>query len=101
MGVTRDPCTGKIIEFRELKVSRDQAGTNSRNSSSMRRALDPPEVSFRGSAANFPFWPGGFDLPPVEVEGGLEGLDFSPEKLLTCPPGLSCYNKEWSVHIHF
>ena len=93
MGVTRDPCTGKIIEFREQKVSRDQAGTNSRNSSSMRRALDPPEVSFRGSASNFPFWPGGFDLPPVEVEGGLEALDFSPEKLLSCPPGLSSYNK--------
>ena len=96
MGVSRDPCTGKITEFREQKVSRDQAGTNSRNSSSMRRALDPPEVSFRGSASNFPFWPGGFDLPTVELEDGLEGLEFSPDKLLSCPPGESFYDEEWS-----
>ena len=92
MGVSRDPCTGKITEFREQKVGRDQTGTNSRNSSSMRRALDPPEVSFRGSASNFPFWPGGFDLPTVELE---EGLEFSPDKLLSCPPGESFYDEEW------
>ena len=70
----------------------------------MRRALDPPEVSFRGSASNFPFWPGGFDLPPVEVDDGLEGLDFSPDKLLSCPPGWCFYIKEceWTVaNLHF
>lgn len=62
----------------------------------MKRALDPPEVSFRGSASNFPFWPGGFDLPQLDLKEGLEDLDFSPEKLLTCPPGkgLRTKNKE-------
>lgn len=83
--VVRDPCTGQVTDFVEQRLS--TAGTTGKNSSSMRRAPGPPEESFRGSASNYPFWPGGFDLPEVEVDDDIDELDFSPEKLLTCPPG--------------
>ena len=51
----------------------------------MRRAPGPPDESFRRSASNYPFWPGGFDLPNIEIDGSIDDLDFSPEKLLICP----------------
>jgi len=83
--VVRDPCTGEVTEFVEQRIA--SAGSTGKNSSSMRRAPGPPEESFRGSASNFPFWPGGFELPEVNVEDDIDELDFAPEKLLTCPPG--------------
>eukprot|EP00092_Neocalanus_flemingeri_P012872 GFUD01013868.1.p1 GENE.GFUD01013868.1~~GFUD01013868.1.p1 ORF type:complete len:1217 (-),score=318.10 GFUD01013868.1:148-3798(-) len=83
--VVRDPCTGQVTEFVEQRLT--TAGTTGKNSSSMRRAPGPPEESFRGSASNYPFWPGGFDLPEVDIDADIDELDFSPEKLLTCPPG--------------
>lgn len=30
---------------------------------SLKRAPLPPEEATRGSAVNYPFWPGGFDAP--------------------------------------
>jgi len=83
--VVRDPCTGEVTEFVEQRIA--SAGSTGKNSSSMRRAPGPPEESFRGSASNYPFWPGGFDLPEVTVADDIDELDFAPEKLLTCPPG--------------
>jgi len=83
--VLRDPCTGEVTEFVEQRIA--SAGTTGKNSSSMRRAPGPPEESFRGSASNYPFWPGGFELPEVDIADDVDELDFAPEKLLTCPPG--------------
>jgi len=83
--VVRDPCTGEVTEFVEQRIA--SAGSTGKNSSSMRRAPGPPEESFRGSASNYPFWPGGFEVPEVNVADDIDELDFAPEKLLTCPPG--------------
>lgn len=42
----------------------------------------------RGSSTNLPFWPGGFELPPLPPASAQhEELDLSPSSLLTCPPG--------------
>ena len=42
----------------------------------------------RGSSTNLPFWPGGFELPPLPPASAQhEELDLSPFSLLTCPPG--------------
>jgi antiviral helicase SKI2 len=89
--VVRDPRTGRVTGFEE--VSAAAAGTTARNSTSLRRAPGPPEESTRGSASNYPFWPGGFDVPQELEEpqstgdGEDDDLDFSPGKLLHCPPG--------------
>lgn len=86
--VVRDPCTGQVTDFVEQRLEAASTGTHAKNSSSMKRALAPPDSSFRGSAANYPFWPGGFDLPSSEVDDRCDELDFSPAKLLHCPPGI-------------
>jgi antiviral helicase SKI2 len=90
--VVRDPRTGGVTGFEE--VSATEAGTTSRNSTSLRRAPGPPEESTRGSASNYPFWPGGFDVPQDLEEPHSTGngeidddSDFSPANLLHCPPG--------------
>ena len=85
--MVRDPCSGRVTDFVEQRLDLGDTGTHAKNSSSMKRALAPPETSFRGSAANYPFWPGGFDLPEVDENETCDELDFSPEKLLHCPPG--------------
>ena len=87
ISVVRDPCSGEVTDFVEQKLDPGTTGTHAKNSSSMKRALAPPDSSFRGSAANYPFWPGGFDLPAVQVNEDLDELNFSPENLLHCPPG--------------
>ena len=91
--VVRDPCTGRVTGFEEVALSAAEAGTTAKNSTSLRRAPGPLDESTRGSATNYPFWPGGFDAVSVaEVEaasgaGGGDQLDFSPAALLHCPPG--------------
>ena len=90
--VVRDPCTGHVTDFLEQRLEPGSTGTHAKNSSSMQRSLAPPDSSFRGSASNYPFWPGGFDLPQVEVDEDSEELDFSPSKLLHCPPGKNFFN---------
>ena len=86
--VVRDPCTGEVTDFVEQRLAMEDTGTTAKNSSSMKRALAPPDSSFRGSAANYPFWPGGFELPDIGAEVAIDELDFSPDKLLHCPPGI-------------
>jgi len=87
--VVRDPATGEVQDFVERRVK--GAGTTARNSSSLQRAPGPPEETTRGSASNFPFWPGGFEelppLPTLNRGNEVPELDFSPENLLHCPPG--------------
>jgi hypothetical protein len=95
--VVRDPRSGRVTGFEEVTLSAAEAGTTARNSTSLRRAPGPPEETTRGSASNYPFWPGGFDLP-AEVDQPAEGelldagddtdeLIFAPATLLHCPPG--------------
>ena len=86
--VVRDPCTGEVRDFVEQRLAMGDTGTTAKNSSSMKRALAPPDSSFRGSAANYPFWPGGMELPEIGEEVAIDELDFSPDKLLHCPPGI-------------
>merc|ERR1712121_260846 len=62
----RDPSTGHVIDWEEVRS--EQAGSTARNSSSLQRAPGPPEEATRGSTTNFPFWPGGFDLPDIPID---------------------------------
>lgn len=57
----RDLQTGAIIGYTEVTV--EDAESNARNSMSLKRAPLPPEQATRGSAVNYPFWPGGFEAP--------------------------------------
>ena len=86
--VVRDPCTGEVRDFVEQRLALGDTGNTAKNSSSMKRALAPPDSSFRGSAANYPFWPGGMELPEIGEEVAIDELDFAPDKLLHCPPGI-------------
>lgn len=89
----RDPLTRKILDFVEVRV--EDSESTAQNSMSMRRAPICPEQATRGSATNFPFWPGGFDEPAKKIDclkldqsafeanllcrapGFSEGIDFS------------------------
>ena len=94
--VVRDPCTGEVRDFVEQRLAMGDTGTTAKNSSSMKRALAPPDSSFRGSAANYPFWPGGMELPEIGEEVAIDELDFSPDKLLHCPPGIEMKAKHFN-----
>lgn len=83
----RDPVTGEILEFIEVEL--EDAECTANNSMSMRRAPVRPEQATRGSATNFPFWPGGFDEPAKQIESlSLDNSDFE-KNLLTVAPGFS------------
>lgn len=83
----RDPVTGRILEFVEVEL--EDAECTAKNSMSMRRAPVRPEQATRGSATNFPFWPGGFDEPAKQIESlKLDQSDFE-KNLLTVAPGFS------------
>ena len=83
----RDPQTGEITNFYEAAI--ENAGSDSRNSFSMQRKPGPQDQATRGSAANFPFWPGGFDEPKdVILELMDEDIDFE-ENLLSVAPGFA------------
>lgn len=90
---SRDLRTGEITGFSEVPL--EEAGCTSKNSTSMLRAPGPPDESIKGSASNYPFWPGGFDdfnlvssdqmSSTIDID---EQLD-NPANYLHCPPGFS------------
>ncbi|XP_044275642.1 helicase SKI2W isoform X2 [Varanus komodoensis] len=84
----RNPTTGELLGFREALV--DNMGLSAKNSLSFQRAPGPPAEALRGSATNYPFWPGGMDEPSLEQitaqEDLEEDIDFEKD-LLTVPPG--------------
>ncbi|GAB0201588.1 helicase SKI2W [Grus japonensis] len=85
----RDPHSGALRGFTEELLP--DVGLSAKNSLSLRRPPGPPGQSLRGSATNFPFWPGGLDEPSLEQiraqEEEEEDVDFE-SNLLTTPPGL-------------
>ena len=61
---------------------------------SLSRAPGPPDEITTGSTTNYPFWPGGFDMPELPsdfdiTDAARECLDEieNSSKHLTCPPG--------------
>ncbi|XP_061475421.1 superkiller complex protein 2 [Rhineura floridana] len=84
----RNPTTGELLGFREALV--DNMGLSAKNSLSFQRAPGPPVEALRGSATNYPFWPGGMDEPSLEQiktqEDLEEDIDFETD-LLMVPPG--------------
>lgn len=83
----RDPITGRILEFIEVEL--DDAECTAKNSMSMHRAPVRPEQATRGSATNFPFWPGGFDEPAKQIESlKLDNSEFVRD-FLTIAPGFN------------
>ncbi|XP_016847296.2 superkiller complex protein 2 isoform X1 [Anolis carolinensis] len=84
----RNPTTGEMLGFTEALV--DNMGLSAKNSLSFQRAPGPPAEALRGSATNYPFWPGGMDEPSLEQiqakEELEEDIDFEKD-LLTVPPG--------------
>uniref|UniRef100_A0A8D0DT23 SKI2 subunit of superkiller complex n=1 Tax=Salvator merianae TaxID=96440 RepID=A0A8D0DT23_SALMN len=66
----RNPTTGELLGFKEALV--DNMSLSAKNSLSFQRAPGPPVEALRGSATNYPFWP------------GMEHLFLY---LLTVPPG--------------
>lgn len=87
LAADRDPITGHILEF--IEVNLEDAECTAKNSMSMRRAPVRPEQATRGSATNFPFWPGGFDEPAKQIESlKLDNSNFD-RNLLSVAPGFS------------
>lgn len=81
----RDPQTGDIVNFIEAPI--ENAGSDARNSFSMQRKPGPQDQATRGSAANFPFWPGGFDEPKETILDLMtESTDFD-DNFLSVAPG--------------
>ena len=75
-------------------MSIKNAGTTAKNSMSLSRAPGPPDEITTGSTTNYPFWPGGFDMPELPsdfdiTDAARECLDDieNSSKHLTCPPG--------------
>lgn len=88
----RDPQTGLIIDYVETAVN--DAECTATNSMSLTRAPGPPSTATKGSAVNYPFWPGGFDEPINDVATLLQNsatletlLDDS--ELMTVAPGMA------------
>lgn len=83
----RDLQTGAILDFVEAVI--ENCESNARNSMSLRRAPGPPELATKGSAVNYPFWPGGFDEPELEIAAlNLDNSSFETN-LLTIAPGFN------------
>lgn len=81
----RDLITGQISAF--VEVDLEDVGANANNSTSMKREPGLLDEVTRGSAMNYPFWPGGLDEPAKEIKR-LEMPGFEIEgDLLTIPPG--------------
>lgn len=83
----RDPITGKILDFIEVEV--EDAESTARNSMSMHRAPIRPEQATRGSALNYPFWPGGFDEPAKQIESLKLDNSCFEMNLLKVAPGFT------------
>lgn len=91
----RDPITGQILDFIEISV--ENAESTAQNSMSLRRAPIRPEQATRGSAINFPFWPGGFDEPSKQIESLKLDHSCFEANLLTKAPGFS-HGLEFDSH---
>lgn len=81
----RDPITGEILEFYEVKL--DNVGLTNKNSTSLNRAPGALSEGTRGNTSNYPFWPGGFPDPILDLPSN-DNINFSKD-LLTIPPGFS------------
>lgn len=56
---------------------------------SLKRAPGPPELATKGSAVNYPFWPGGFDEPEKQISSlNIDNTSFEKD-LMTIAPGFS------------
>lgn len=83
----RDPQSGEILNFIETPI--ENAGSDARNSFSLQRKPGPQDQATRGSAANFPFWPGGFDEPKETImDLVIDNADFV-DNLLSVAPGFA------------
>lgn len=83
----RDPQTGDIVDFVEIPL--DNAGSDAKNSFSLRRRPGPQDEATRGNASNFPFWPGGFDADDQEITDlKVDDAEFE-ENLLSVAPGFT------------
>lgn len=83
----RDPQTGDIVDF--IEVPLDNAGSDAKNSFSLRRRPGPQDEATRGNASNFPFWPGGFDAVDQEISNlKVDDVEFE-EELLSVAPGFT------------
>lgn len=83
----RDFNSGKIINFVENEI--EHVGAMANNSMSMRREPGLLEEVTRGSAMNFPFWPGGLDEPHKEIKQmKFDDFNFDVD-YFTIPPGFS------------
>lgn len=83
----RDQQTGKVVKFIEVNI--ENAGSDAKNSFSMQRAPTDQSQATRGSASNFMFWPGGFDVPKDDImDITIDNKDFE-ENLLSVAPGFS------------
>ncbi|KAF4525429.1 hypothetical protein B566_EDAN004172 [Ephemera danica] len=67
--VERDVTTGEVL--RHIEVRTGAGGLTARNSSSLSRAPLGPEEAVRGSASNYPFWPGELLTTPPGFEHGF------------------------------
>lgn len=83
----RHPETGTILDFTEAQILNPD--NTAKNSMSLRRAPGPPEEATRGSSVNYPFWPGGFDEPIIEMESLKVDDSTFENDLLTIPPGFT------------
>uniref|UniRef100_A0A182SJY8 Helicase SKI2W n=1 Tax=Anopheles maculatus TaxID=74869 RepID=A0A182SJY8_9DIPT len=83
----RCPETGKVLDFIETLVQ--NAGLTAKNSMSLQRELTESLDSVRGSASNFPFWPGGFDEPEAMLADLMPSTMFETGNLKSCPPGFA------------
>lgn len=86
----RDQQTGKIQEFIEIEI--ENAGSDSKNSFAMQRAPNNQNQATRGTASNFPFWPGGFVEKPIDdIKDLIVDIDdFNDvQNLLTVAPSFS------------
>ncbi|GAA5799047.1 hypothetical protein HPULCUR_004456 [Helicostylum pulchrum] len=89
--VARNGCDGDIVGFREVIV--DDPNLASNNSTSFSRAFGSAKDFVRGSAAQFPFAPGGLDKEVIEDFDDTLDLDvdidfFSFEDSSATAPGL-------------
>lgn len=95
MTAHRDPQTGLIIDYIETTV--DDAESTATNSMSLKRAPGPPSTATKGSAVNYPFWPGGFNEPIDDVVALLQNStlelqaidDGAAADLMTVAPGMT------------
>ncbi|XP_064649760.1 superkiller complex protein 2-like [Lineus longissimus] len=88
--VERNPTTGEFLSIKEEYVP--DAGSTAQNSTSLMRPPGSPSLGAKGSATNYPFWPGGLDEPTLDNDiipiSDAEAVDFE-NNLLTTPPGFS------------